>query len=249
MINEKKIEWLLHSKTTEYKKSVAAAHRVIEKAGETKVKFVCQWSGGKDSTVLTHLVKKKMPDVPVLTQFDDCDWDDKKPYIERITSQFGWDVIAVYPDFSVFDMMIANNPGYNSVCKQSHSVTIESFIRPLEKKTEELNCTGRFLGLRNEESIGRRMNYRKRGAIYTTKAGWTVCNPLYSWTTKDVFAYLTDNNIEINPCYLKNRFREPENIRLAWAVPTNSVNMLGDVEHIKYYYPKLLCRLKDCKII
>jgi 3'-phosphoadenosine 5'-phosphosulfate sulfotransferase (PAPS reductase)/FAD synthetase len=244
-MENKILEWALHSHTAQYKKAVSTAKKVINLAAASGVRYVCQWSGGKDSTAMTHLVKQLMPDVPILTQFDDCDWGDKKPYIDRVSQSFGWNVVSVYPDFSVFEMMIKNHPGYNSVCRQQHSITIESFIKPLENKTKELGCTGRFLGLRNEESIGRRMNYRKRGAIYTTKKGWSVCNPLYSWTVMDVFAYLVSNKIEINPCYLKNKFRQPEHIRLAWAMPTNSVDMLGDIAHIKHYYPELFCRLRE----
>jgi 3'-phosphoadenosine 5'-phosphosulfate sulfotransferase (PAPS reductase)/FAD synthetase len=245
----KKMEWLLHSKTQSHKKKVSYSVRIIKEALSNQQRFGIQWSGGKDSTAMTHLINGIDSDIPIITQFDTADWPEKKPYVERLSKKMGWDVIGVEPEFNVMERMRAKNPCHENVCAQSHSITIESFIEPLERKFKEMGIVGRFWGLRNQESIGRRMNYRKRGALYKTKSGRVVCTPIHAWLVEDVFAYLTAHGVEINPCYLKNKFRHPEDIRLAWAVPTNSVDMLADVEHIRYYYPEHFRMLRKIGII
>jgi len=244
----KKLEWEIYSKTNRFKAVVMQAKEIIAHAIALNLKFAIQWSGGKDSTAMTHLIKT-MSDFPIIIQFDDCDWEETKPYVNDISQKFNWKIHDVYPDFSIWEGMIKSKPAENSVCATSHYLTRDGFIKPIQKKVKELNCKGRFMGLRAEESKGREKNYKTRGSLYQLKNKEYVCTPLINWTARDVFSYLVLNNIEINPCYLKNKFRQPEDIRLAWAVPTASVDTAIDIEHIKYYYPKHYKKLKEAKII
>ena len=248
-LDTKYMEWLLRSKTWQHQKLIRESKVIIKNALACDFKFGIQWSGGKDSTAMTHLIRSIAPDVPIIIQFDDADWPETKPYVEKISNIMGWDFIEVWPKFSVMERMAIQNPCHESVCAQTHSLTMDSFIVPLENKFYKLGIKGRFWGLRNQESIGRRMNYRKRGALYETKEGRVVCTPIHDWLAEDTFAYLVSNGVEINPCYLKNKFVEPEQIRLAWAVPTNSVSMLEEVEHIRHYYPDHYRKLKRLGII
>jgi len=237
------LKWRLHSKTKLFKIRVAEAKENIEKALSLNVKFGISWSGGKDSTVLTHLVKF-IQGCPIISQFDDCDWQEKRPYMERVSKDMDWKINAVCPNFSVFKAAMKADPINNSICSLSHWITQKGFLKPVDDKFKELGCRGRFLGLRIDESDKRRKHLFLRGALYQKKNGDWICNPLAKWSVKDVFAYLTINNIEINPCYFNNRFFAPEEIRLAWALPTPTGFRYGDAEHIKYYYPRHYMRLK-----
>jgi phosphoadenosine phosphosulfate reductase len=57
-----------------------------------------------------------------------------------------------------------------------------------------------LLGMRAEESKGRRQCFRRRGLTYQAH-GLTVCNPIGWWTTRDVWAYLVSRNIPWHPLY------------------------------------------------
>jgi len=244
----KLIEWRLHAQSREFARKVDEARRVIERALST-ARFVISWSTGKDSTAMAHLIRSVNGDVPIMIQFDDCDWPEKRPYADRVCAQLGWTVHSVEPDFSVWEAACGERIGFDNICAQSHQITRDGFLKPLNTKMRELGGEGVFLGLRIEESRARKLNLASRGPLYRLKDGtWRSC-PLWRWTARDVFAYLVSQGIEINPCYLHNRFKKPEDIRLCWALPTPTGRTTGDLEHLRYYYPAQFARLRDEGIV
>lgn len=242
------LEWRLHANSRAFARQVDDARRIIERALSMAC-FVASWSTGKDSTAMTHLVRTMDDDIPILIQFDDCDWPTKRPYAERVCAQLGWQVHSVEPDFSVWEIACRERIGYDNICAQSHQITRDGFLVPLDAKRRELGGDGVFLGLRIEESRARKLNLASRGPLYRLRDGTWRCCPLWRWTARDVFAYLVSHGIEINPCYLQNRFKQPEEIRLSWALPTPTGRTTGDLEHLRYYYPAQYARLRNMGIV
>lgn len=242
------IKWLMRSKANKYKKLLENTKKIIHRAKE-KGAFIISWSAGKDSTAMTHIVKMLYPETPIVIQFDDCDWPDKKKYVERVANAQGWKYNVVAPDFSVWTEAKKFKIGFEELCSVNHPFTQKTFIELLENKRLELNCVGSFIGLRAKESLARRYNMAIRGDLYRLKSGVWHCLPMGQWEAQDVFAYLIENNIEINPCYFHNRFKDPEAIRLAYALPTTMGMRLGDMEHIRVYYPEQYRRLREENVI
>lgn len=238
------LKWKLRARTREYKKNIAKSRKIISEAMK-KGKMAVSWSTGKDSTAMCHLIKRMYPETEILIQFDDCDWPEKKRYADRITSSFQWKPHVVIPDFSVWNRICKGTLGIEDFCSTSNKLTQEGFLDLLLKKQKELGCVGSFLGLRAQESKARKMNFHKRGALYIKKNNTWVCCPLSEWKTDDVFAYLIENNIEINPCYFNNQIISPEEIRLSWAIPMPNQYFYADMEHIRRYYPKQYQRIKQ----
>ena len=237
--------WKLRVKLKAYKRHVEHSKEVIRRSLDSGVKFALSWSGGKDSTAMVHLVRSIAPDISIITQFDDCDWPEKRPYIERICKAQGWQIYEVWPEISVWDAITGVDLTGEVICDQGHWITRDAFIKPLEQKRKLLGCDGVFWGLRAQESNARGMNAAVNGELYQLKSGQWRCCPLAWWTVQDVFAYLIEHGVEINPCYFNNRFKSPEEIRLAWALPTPIGIGRGDMEHIKAYYPEQYRRLQD----
>lgn len=202
------------------------------------------WSGGKDSTAMTHLVRSIRNDITIISQFDDCDWPEKQPYMNRVAEAQNWDFHKVEPGFSVWEALSKYKIGADNICAQSHHMTKNAFLQPLDTATKSFGCSGIFLGLRADESPGRKKNFELRADTYKLKNGMWHCCPVSRWSTKDIFSYLISNDVEINPCYFQNAICSPEEIRLSWALPT--VGWKGrDIEHIRRYYPKQFQRLRD----
>lgn len=242
------LKWRLHSKSRSFKSKVSNSMRIID-AAISKNSYCLSWSAGKDSTVMTHLARSMDDSLPILTQFDDCDWPEKIEYANRIRKMHGFDYISVEPDFSIWDAACRFRIGHDNICAQSHSLTRDGFISVLDDARIDLGCNGVMLGLRMEESRSRKLNLCKRGHTYELKNRTMRCNPLSIWNTYDVFAYMVINEIEINPCYFKNRIFKPEDIRLSWALPTLGGMTRGDMEHLKIYYPKQYARLRDMGVV
>lgn len=244
----KSLEWQLHAKTSVYKARLNKAKKIIQDALQLS-SWCVSWSSGKDSTALVHLVRSIAPNMPILIQFDDCDWPEKEDYVERVSQDQKWNYHRVDADFSIWDAAKEHNIGHDNLCAQSHVITRDGFIKPLEDKRNALGIQGVMLGLRISESRARKMNLCTRGHTYKIKDGSWRCNPLSIWSASDVFAYLVSNNVEINPCYFNNRFFQPEDIRLSWALPTPSGLSHGDMEHMRKYNPEQYRKLRDLEVV
>ncbi len=239
-----KLRWRLRSRSPEHRRHVGYAVKAIHEAVNA-ARMVISWSTGKDSTAMTHLVRSLYPDTPIMIQFDDCDWPTKRAYADRVCEAQGWDVHSVEPDFSVWERVQAGKIGQDEFCAQSHSLTQDAFLAPLADKQLALDCNGVYMGLRAEESKARKAHLNSRGELYQLKSGEWRCCPMGRWTSEDVFAYLTEHVIEINPCYFNNRFLAPEEIRVSWAIPTPTSIRYGDMEHFRYYYPEQFRRMRE----
>lgn len=238
------LRWRLRAKTREYRRRVEYATNAIHEA-QNVAKFAISWSGGKDSTALTHLVKELYPEVPIVIQFDDCDWPEKEAYVERVRASLGWEIHRVEPDFSVWERMKRGRIGEEEFCAKSHDLTREAFLAPLAARQGELRCNGVYLGLRVEESKARAKYLRSHKELHQLSSREWRCCPLARWSAEDVFAYLVVHDVEINPHYLHNRFLEPEEVRISWAVPTPSSLSHGELEHYRHYYPEQFRKLRE----
>ncbi len=243
----KETEWRLHSKTRQFNLRVEESRNVIGIALETG-RFVISWSTGKDSTAMAHLIKSIDPETPIMIQYDDCDWPTKRAYADRICKSLGWEPHNVFPKFSVWEAVEKYQVGIEDICSINCSITQEAFLKPLDQMRQSLGCNGVFLGLRAEESNPRKWNFRSRGFLYQIKDGTWRCLPMTRWSALDAFAYHVKHGIEINPCYLQNRFQKPEDIRLSWALPTPRSQCNG-MEHIRFYYPEQYRRLRERNVI
>jgi len=58
-----------------------------------------------------------------------------------------------------------------------------------------------ILGMRADESSGRRWCFRKRGTTYQRPSGHWSCNPIAWWSSADVWSYLVSNGIPWHPLY------------------------------------------------
>jgi 3'-phosphoadenosine 5'-phosphosulfate sulfotransferase (PAPS reductase)/FAD synthetase len=242
------MQWRLHANSDEYRKHIAHSRKIIHHAHE-KGKCVLSWSAGKDSTAMTHLVKSIYPETPIIIQFDDCDWPEKREYVKRVSNRHGWKYYLVEPNFSVWENSLKYNIGFDYICATNHEFTKNTFLSLLNTKQKEIGCSVVFMGLRSQESHARSFNLKNRGELYQLKNKEWRCCPIGAWKVEDVFAYLIENDIEINPCYFHNRFKQPEDIRLCWALPMPAGITKGDLEHIRFYYPSQFQRLRSRGVI
>lgn len=244
---EKILEWKITANTSSHKKLVEKTRRLIEDALE-KAKFALSWSAGKDSTAMVHLVRSIDHSIPIMIQYDDCDWPEKRDYAMRVCANQGWKTHDVTPNFSVWGKAIELRIGWEDICSQDHDLTKCGFLKPMDEMRKSLGCNGVFLGLRIQESRVRKINLLTRGPLYLKNDGVFHCCPMWNWKTQDIFAYLASCDIEINPCYFQNRFRNPEEIRLAWALPTSIGLSTGDMAHMRHYYPEQFRRLREADV-
>lgn len=234
--------FLNHSKMPYFNDKISQAKSIIKNFPEKSKldinNIYCTCSTGKDSTVLTILCNEIFPNIKVFSQKDNYDYPEELDYLKMLQKKFNLnlDIIKVHINLDEINF-------FEEIHKRGTTLSDLYFYSIIDKYKKENNFKGVFLGLRNEESKGRKLNNYKRGHTYQKKDGEWVCNPLYNWSGKDVFAYLLSNNIAPLKVYTLTKFCPPEKIRKSWFLPGARTNK-GACLILKYYYPNLFKKLE-----
>ncbi len=80
----------------EYK--IRYSNRLIEKVFENHSKPVVCWSGGKDSTVILHLILKYAPDIPVIYNDTGVEFPETRSFVKQIASEWNLNLFVAKPN-------------------------------------------------------------------------------------------------------------------------------------------------------
>ena len=165
--------------------------------------WTVSFSGGKDSTVMLDLVRSVSPDIIAVFA------DSGAEYPETM------DFIAVTPDVKTYHPELTILEMYRMVDLYGHvdgeygpdwhwpmgSIKRCMIYEPMARAQEELSAVGAFIGLRAQESYGRKMLRWTRGKLLQAKAGDWRCYPMLDWRTEDIWAYIASRELEYNEVY------------------------------------------------
>lgn len=240
---------LVHARTTAHRRRVDAARRSIGLALEASSSAAVMWSGGKDSTCLTHLVCAELGyNVPVASEKDDLDYPGERAYVEDLGRAWGLDLVILEP-------AVSPRAWYAEHAREVYGEDVHGRAAEMSKKCfyEVVDGWSRgrdliFLGLRAEESRARRMNRAVRGQLYRKASGQMVSTPIVDWRGLDVYAYAAARGIEFLPLYRCIAFdhaREPWTVRKSWWVPAGGADRKGGTAWLRRYYPSLFWQLVE----
>ena len=244
---------LAHSRTQAYKRRVDRARALAIEALSAQPDAAVMWSCGKDSTALLHLVCVELgARVRVYAEKDDLDYPGELDYAHRLARQWDLDLEILSPPVSPAQW-IADNGHELQDCSDVHSraagLSKACFYNVVEAANARHDLV--FLGLRAEESEGRRMNrifngvhYYKQPSKLVPRGIWTS-TPIADWKGIDVFAYLAERDVEILPvyrCIALMHASEPWRVRKSWWIP-GSHSRFGGAVWLRHYYPSLFRQL------
>jgi len=189
---------LMHARLPRFQRKVDEAKEVIAEALERMRSPYISFSGGKDSTVVLHLVRTLAPNCPAV--WSDDEWNlpetvalvDATPNLHRIAARVqhaewftSWDTDQPdIPEGTVWVDAPANDGLQTYARQQSYD--------------------GAFIGLRADENSRRRVHLRKFGQLYfAAKHDAWQCNPIAWWSALDVWAYIHSHQVPYNRAYDK----------------------------------------------
>jgi len=196
----------------EFRRKVDRSLRLISGA---PVPVGVSFSGGKDSTVCLHLVRRVFPDA-VAGHFDSgAELPDTTDFIRRTP---GVQMIEVEGG-GLFELCRQN--GYWGREPLSENPKRVDFFRalvldPARRFVEENGLATVVIGLRGEESASRRVREKVGGPFHVMKDGLAHLYPLQGWTDDDVWAYIASENLDYNLVY--DRMAELGLERRHWRV-------------------------------
>lgn len=192
-------EDLLRSAFPRFGRLERDAITVIRQAAAVAGPIGVSFSGGKDSTVLLHLVRRALhDDVPAALFDSGCEMqatiDLAHHYgAELIPARMSFQEMARYAGWWGYPHPVDPECGFDL-----RTVLIDE---PAETFTvrHRLRCCA--IGLRAEESKGRQLYAATRGKLYQrADRTWSLC-PLLHWQTADIWAYIALHGLRYHTCY------------------------------------------------
>lgn len=170
----------LHAHTMEYKNKVNKSLYIIQKAFRENNCYV-SYSGGKDSTVLTHLALTLDENVPI------WHWDYGDDLMPRPIEK---EAIDNLKSLGAVNIIINKRKGSgNNTCSGYNQ-----FFGQIAKNKKEYGWDMGLIGVRRDESVARKNKY-----VQYFQDG--DCYPLLNWTSNDVWAYIVSNDLSYHSCY------------------------------------------------
>lgn len=242
----------LYSKLRVFRYRVEGARQIIRNALEISRKpyVACSW--GKDSICLLHLVVQERPDVDVI--WIRSDEFDEWPNTDRIANEFAgrWPIsLHTARTMPVTDCYRQTGGFYvfaeTAGQKEADRQYSREFIKAIISRARNIDSDLAFIGLRQEESFGRRVMLRKMGNTFFAKSNEiTESFPLSDWTGKDVWAYIAVNDLPYLALYdlAEDRERARNGAMFAANVPSygGAMHYNGQLAALKKIYPDLFNR-------
>jgi phosphoadenosine phosphosulfate reductase len=170
--------------------------QVIDQALSTGLKACATTSFQTDGMVLIHLLRRRLPDLPILFVDTGYHFPEVYAYRDRMVNEFGLNIVnlsarqTVAEQESQFGVLYDHDP---DLCCHMRKV------KPLHDGLAEFGLW--FSGLRPEQSPSRAS--LKVFDDFALQGGHVVrkVSPLVSWSTREIWEYLKAFEIPILPLY------------------------------------------------
>jgi len=217
----------IHATTRTFERRLESAREVIARAHEVRALPIVALSGGKDSTVVLDLVREIASDIPAVWSDDVYYLPETGEYVERLKRSVNVHHIRTN----------AQHTPWFKVEGQDWD-DIDHYV----KKRFGAGMT--FLGLRKEESAARRIWLCKFGPLHfaVSRDMW-VCNPIWNWSWRDVWAYIVSRGLDYNRAYdrLEALGIQPEHQRIG-PFAVERVLWTGQLSLLKRGWPEEFAR-------
>jgi 3'-phosphoadenosine 5'-phosphosulfate sulfotransferase (PAPS reductase)/FAD synthetase len=170
------------AETEEHQRALVEARRVIAEALAQSRKPIVNFSGGKDSTVLVHLVLEQKPDVHVLH------WDYGRAFVPYPVHR---EILRIAEQLGVQHLRVETSPLYRKLGRRARNVMGAHLLGKLVPQLAEEGYDVQFIGLRAEESSKRSRRIRAGRLVGAIREVW----PLACWRWLDVWAYIVTRGL------------------------------------------------------
>lgn len=194
-------------------------------------------SGGKDSLVMAHLIRRVYPECPLVwvNQGYLAEWPDCVELLGLLSSQ-GWNIVELCPVRDLFHLYLdLGLPLEGTMDTKIDKLINQRLIYdPLNEYQELNNIAGYAWGIRVDEGGKRKFYLKKHGELYQKKDGMWVCSPIGFWKTEDIWYYIDRHKLPYPAMYDKNRFT----VRNGPPIGTTGINW-GRLSELRLHYPEL----------
>ena len=218
----------MHSKTKEYKNRIKYAEENIKIILEdNELQPIIEFSGGKDSIVLTSMVIQQDNTIPVWNYHPGYAQSSKQLFrSEKTNNEILKTLNSMKP--RPLDVYIDNEPTMNP------NYRIGDYFNLLFEYMEKKECNLELLGIRGQESCTRKQRVKQQ--LVHREQDRIVSFPIKDLTVDDVWAYIVVNDIYYTSHYDKyGPVYGWDNVRFTCHFNENDVYTGGN-----YFFDKIL---------
>jgi len=173
-----------------------AADRVDWALGNLPCRHVVSSSFGVQSAVMLHLMTLKVADIPILLADTGYLFPETYRFIDELTARlnlnlhvFRAKMSPAWQEARFGQLWTQGDQGlkeYNRINK----------VEPMQRALDDLGAATWFSGLRRSQSVG-----RANRKIIEFQQGRVKFHPIVDWSSRDVHAYLKDNDLPCHPLW------------------------------------------------
>lgn len=193
MDNKERRKYQLVSQTEDFKKRVKEAQKSIRKAIDTCQSLAVSFSFGKDSLVCLDIARKIKSDILIIN-IDRGEGGDLPSAVEmyrKFAENQNLNYHRVKTPKSVFQ--IYEEAG--SIFDVEKDDMKQNLLSGIRKAIDIFNIDCSIVGLRAEESSGRKY-LRKYGTFHYSETEQIYkCKPILNWTGRQIWAYIMSENL------------------------------------------------------
>lgn len=176
---------------------VARSIGAIERAAELG-RIMVSFSGGKDSTVLLDLVRRVQPEAAAAFFNSGLEWPWTLEFVSRVPA-----VETALPKMTMREMF--HSGGYwgaepTGKPREKFDWHETLILEPSRRAASMLGANVTAIGLRADESAGRKFSAKRHGPLAELRGTWRLC-PLLDWTVADIWAYIASRDLDYNELY------------------------------------------------
>ncbi len=165
-------------------------------------------SFGKDSMTVLHLVRKHRPDIPVVFNNTLVQHSETYSYLKEMKELWNLNLFETFPaeDWDFFK--VADKYGLPDGRKRSDRCCVYLKTNPTKQLVKENKWEVNFTGTTVLESFNRMFHICERGQSYLVKGEKIIkVHPIAYWTEDEVYRYIEENEIPLNPAYSKYKIK------------------------------------------
>ena len=175
----------MHSKHKSYIDNIKLAQENISNILESKYNPVIEYSGGKDSLVLLHMVMQQDNTIPIYNYHPGYGKYCKQQYRSQKTHN---ELMKSAEIAGAMDLTVVNTPFWNG-----EKYLIGDYFPMLFDFMEKRECDLELLGIRGSESVTRK--HRVKGPLIRMEGQRRVSFPIRHLTVDDIWAYILVNDL------------------------------------------------------
>lgn len=175
----------MHSRHDEYQDSIRLAEKNITEILNSDYNPIIEYSGGKDSLVLLHMIMEQDNTIPIFNYHPGYGKYAKQIYRSQKTHN---ELMRSAEIAGAMDLTVFNTPFWNG-----EKYLIGDYFPMLFGFMKKRGCDLELLGIRGEESVTRK--HRVKGPLIRTEGQRKVAFPIRHLTVDDIWAYIVTNDL------------------------------------------------------